>query len=214
MPTSEEVGQAIERQQLNQAFGQAIQSPYASMDSDSALTDVQLNQKLMRPEWESNKLKIMRPQVEEEEVWVCLRDEEGKPIMRNGKKVVDLEKVRVFKGWEQKEVEVPGGNLFKSDLRTAISDDTDILMLNRLMNLYFYIIELSMATGEDYSFDLYKLYNLIGSVLNTSNTRYGKTLEMIKTQISKGVQESTIRQALLQDRRGGLFDRFRKKVRK
>jgi len=210
MPTSEDVGKAVEEAILRQEFNR---SPFDGLKTDEILTDHQLNHKIMKPEWDSSTLCLMKPKLKIEDCYVQLLDEEGNPKNFNGKKVVVLKEVKVFDGWKNEKVEVPGGNIFKSDLTTAISSPLDLSLVNKMIDTYLFTVQLSMATEEDYSYDLYKLENLVGCVLNSSKSRGGKTLEMLKTQISKGEQTSTIRQMLLQDKqRKGLFGSIRSKL--
>ncbi len=210
MVTSEEVGQAVEKSALEQAFAS---DPYAAMRSNQADNDTQLNQKLMTPEWKSNELYVMKPKITIKEVYIPETDTNGEKIIHNGNYVVKKKSVKFFDGWKSEKVEIPGGNMFKSDFNTAIINDTSISLINKLSNLYFSIVELSVATGEDYSYDLYKFNMILGTLLNASKSRYGKTLEMVKTNITKGEQTSTIRQMLLQDqKRKGLFSNLRKKL--
>lgn len=210
MVSSEDIGRAIEEASLRKELNR---SPYDALQNDDILTDQQLNQRIMRPEWDSSKLHVMKPKITIEECYVQLQDQEGNPVYRNGKKVVVKKEVKVFDSWENKSIEVPGGNLFKSDLTTSISSPTDMALINKMIDTYLFTIQLSMATEEDYSYDLYKLYNLMGGSSVTTKARGGKTLEMLKTQITKGEQTSTIRQMLLQDQqRKGLFGSIRNKL--
>jgi len=209
MPTAEQIGDALESGAIRQMI---TDSPYDGLRSDSPLNEVQLNERIMKPEWESNKLYLMKPKLVSEEAYVVMCDENENPQQHKGIPVVKLKRVNVFKGWEKKEVEIPGGNVFKTDLTTAISSEEDLNILRKMLNLYFYLVELSMATGEDYSYDLYKFHALIGGMLNISKSRYGKTMEMLKTQITRGYQENTLKQMLLSDRKKkGLFARFKRR---
>jgi hypothetical protein len=206
MPTSEEIGQAIEdatiRRELNR-------TPYDNLHSDDIITDTQLNQRIMRPEWDS-KLIVMKPKVSIEECYTYKLDYQGEPILHNGKKVVLLKEVKVFEGFKTEELDLPVKNLFKADLTTAISSPTELALINKMSDFIFHLVELSLATEEDYSYDIYKFYNVLGSILNTSKSRGGKTLEMLKTQINKGEQTSTIKQMMLEDqRRKGLFGKIK-----
>jgi len=207
---SKDVGQYLEENAIEQAIGG---NQYDAMKSNDMYNDTQLNQKIMTPEWESNKIFIMKPQMIEEIVWMPVYLPDGSIKKFNGQTVVELKKVKRFDGWAKEEITFAAGNLFKSDLATAISGEGEMVVVNKLMNLYFYVVELSATTGEDYSYDLYKFYNLIGSVLNTSKSKYGKTLEMVKTNITKGEMTNTVRQMLLQDqKRKGIFGGLRQRL--
>lgn len=207
MPTSEEVGRAIEEAVLRQEFNR---SPFGNLKSEDILNETQLNQKIMRPEWDSSKLMVVKPKMTVEQCWVPEYDNDGKPVLFKGQKVVKPKQVKVFEGWEKQELDLPVKNLFKADLTTAISSPDDLAMINKMGDLILQIVELSVATEEDYSYDLYKFYNLMGVMLNSSKSRGGKTLEMLKTQINKGEQTSTIKQMLLQDkRRQGVFGKIK-----
>jgi len=167
----------------------------------------------MTPEWRSDELFIMKPKITMKEVYVPEKDSNGETIIHNGNFVVRKKTVQFFDGWESEKIEIPGGNMFKTDFNTAILNDVNISLVNKLSTLYFQIVELSVATGENYSYDLYKFSMIFGALLNSSKSRYGKTLEMVKTNITKGEQTSTIRQMLLQDQqRQGIFSKLRKKL--
>lgn len=207
---SQSISDALEQRAIIQAMGQ--EPNYDALNSNMPLDLTQLNEGLMRPEWDSSKIMLMKPKMVEKEVWMPIM-ENGEMVMYEGRAVVELKNMQVFEGWNQEEITVPGGNIFKKDLTTAISSDMDISMLNRLINLYLYTVELSVATGEDYGHDLWKLYALIGGILNTSKSRYGKTQELVKTNITRGYQENVLRQMLLNDqRKRGLFANLRSKL--
>jgi len=193
-----------------QAFKDAMGNGYDALKSNDALNEVHLNQKIMTPEWRSDKLYILKPKIEMKICWVPQTDKNGEAVLFEGEPVVEKKEVQFFDGWNNDEIDLPGGNIFKTDFNTAILSDTQINLANKLTNMYISIIELSIATGEDYSYDLYKFSGLLGSLLNTSKSRYGKTLELMKTQITKGEQTNTIRQMLLEDqRRKGVFGKIK-----
>lgn len=102
--------------------------------------------------------------------------------------------VKVYAGMTSQEINLPIPNLFKSDLSSAMLGEQDVWLITDLINLYAYIVQLSFATGEDYSTDLYKLYNLIGGILNTSGARGGRKAELAKTIITKGEAKSWVYQ--------------------
>lgn len=208
MVSAEEIGYTLERQGIEKA----INAPYDSLSSNDVLNDVQLNQKIMTPEWKSDKLTIMKPKLKFETVWTPKLDGDGNEVRYKGELVVKRRKVKVFDGWETDEVDMPGGNIFKTDFNTAILSDSLINLVNRMTNTRQTIAELSISTGDDYSYDLYKYTCILGTILNVSKSRYGKTLEMLKTNISRGEMTNTIKQMLLQDRKKGIFEGFRRRL--
>jgi hypothetical protein len=211
MVTSEDMGQAIEKAAIENSYeGSRFD---ALRDEAKIYTAEQLNQKIMTPEWQSNKLTIMKPQLKTKMCYQVKKDENGNEVLYKGKPVVEEKEVQVFEGWKTEHIEMPGENLFKTDFNTAILNDTFVELVNRLANTRQTIMELSVATGDDHSYDVYKYDSVIGVILNASKSHYGKTLELLKTQISKGEQTNVIRQMLLQDqKRRGLFGALRSKL--
>jgi hypothetical protein len=211
MVTSEDMGQAIEKAAIENSYeGSQFD---ALRDEAKIYTAEQLNQKIMTPEWQSNKLTIMKPQLKTKMCYQVKKDENGNEVLYKGKPVVEEKEVQVFEGWKTEHIEMPGENLFKTDFNTAILNDTFVELVNRLANTRQTIMELSVATGDDHSYDVYKYDSVIGVILNASKSHYGKTLELLKTQISKGEQTNVIRQMLLQDqKRRGLFGALRSKL--
>jgi len=208
MISNEDIGNALEKQALEKAMN----SPYNALSSEEVLNEVQLNQKIMTPEWRSDKLTIMKPKIKIETCWVPKLDGDGNEVFYKGELVVKRKQVKVFDGWKTDEIDIPGGNIFTSDFNTAILGDNLINLVNRMTNTRQTIAELSIATGDDYSYDLYKYTCILGTILNVSKSRYGKTLEMLKTNITRGEMTNTIKQMLLQDKKKGLFAGFRKRL--
>ena len=170
---------------------------------------MQLNQRLMTPDWDSSKLTLMIPKTRIETCWVIKKGPDGKPLMFEGKPIVDEKSVKLFDGFDSKIVDLPTKNIFKSDMRISLLRPEDRNILQSLLDLYFFIVQESIATEEDFSYDLYNISQKIGSILNIAPSLAGKGAELLKTQITKAEQSSTIRQMLLHDqKKQGIFGKF------
>ncbi len=207
--TPEEVADAIENKAVVEALGLGPKNPLDALKSDEIISDPQLNQRLMTPDWDSSKLTLMIPKTRIETCWVIKKGPDGKPLMFEGKPVVDERSVKLFDGFKSKEVDLPTKNIFKSDMRVSLLRPEDRNILQSLLNLYFFIVQESIATEEDFSYDLYNISQKIGSILNIAPSLAGKGAELLKTQITKSEQSSTIRQMLLNDqKKQGIFGKF------
>jgi len=210
MPTAEEIGIALEEQAIGDAFS-GNHSSYSGVGGEGQVySNQELNNKLMSPEWDTSKLVIMKPKFSIQTVAIKVLDSDGNPVLHEGLYVVEEKELKVFEGWENKEIEVAGGNIFKRDWNTAILDNSLSQLINSMFNTRQFLIELSISTGEDYSYDIYKYTSVIGGILNTSKSKYGKTMELVKTDITKGEQTNIIRQMLLQDqKKRGIFGKIK-----
>ncbi len=205
----EDVANAIEDQAVLKALGLNPKDAVDALKSNEIISDPQLNQRLMTPDWDSSKLTLMIPKTRIESCWVVRKDSDGKPLMFEGKPIVDEKSVKVFDGFETKEVDLPTKNIFKSDMRISLLRPEDRNILQSLLDLYFFIVQESIATEEDFSYDLYNISQKIGSILNVAPSLAGKGAELLKTQITKAEQSSTIRQMLLNDqKKQGIFGKF------
>lgn len=206
---AEDVANALEDQALIKALNLGPKNPLDALKSDDILSDPQLNQKLMTPQWDSSKLTLMVPKTRLEVCWVIKKGADGKPLFFEGKPVVDEKSVKMFDGFESKEIDLPAGNIFKPDMRISLLRPEDRNILQSLLDLYFFILQESIATEEDFSYDLYNINQKIGCILNIAPSLAGKGAELLKTQITKAEQSSTIRQMLLNDqRKKGIFGMF------
>ncbi len=206
---AEDVANALEDQAVIKALGLAPKNPLDALKSDDILSDPQLNQRLMTPQWDSSKLTLMVPKTRLEVCWVIQKGKDGKPLFFEGKPVVDEKSVKMFDGFESKKIDLPAENIFKPDMRISLLRPEDRNILQSLLDLYFFILQESIATEEDFSYDLYNINQKIGCILNIAPSLAGKGAELLKTQITKAEQSSTIRQMLLNDqRKKGIFGMF------
>jgi len=207
--TPEDVANALEDQAVIKALGLAPKDPLDALKSNEIISDPQLNQRLMTPDWDSSVLNLMIPKTRLETCWIVKKGHDGKPLMFEGKPVVDEKSVKLFDGFETKVVDLPTKNIFKSDMRISLLRPEDRNILQSLLDLYFFIVQESIATEEDFSYDLYNISQKIGSILNVAPSLAGKGAELLKTQITKAEQSSTIRQMLLNDqKKQGIFGKF------
>jgi len=209
--TPEDVANALEDRAVIHALGLDPKNPLDSLKTDEILNDSQLNQRLMTPTWDSSKLNLMIPKTRIEDCWVIQKGSDGKPVFFEGLPVVDKRSVKVFDGFESKQIDMPTKNIFNSDMRTSLLRPEDRNILQSLLDLYFFIVQESIATEEDFSYDLYNISQKIGCILNIAPSLAGKGAELTKTQITKAEQSSTIRQMLLNDqKKKGIFGMFQK----
>ena len=207
--TPEDVANALEDQAIIKALGLAPKNPLDALKSDEIVSDSQLNQRLMTPTWDSSELTLMIPKTRIEECWIIQKGTDGKQVFFEGQPVVDKRSVKVFDGFESKQIELPTKNIFKSDMRTSLLRPEDRNILQSLLDLYFFIVQESIATEEDFSYDLYNISQKIGCILNIAPSLAGKGAELTKTQITRAEQSSTIRQMLLNDqKKQGIFGKF------
>ncbi len=207
--TPEDIANALEDQALVKALNLAPKNPLDALKSDEIVSDPQLNQRLMTPDWDSSKLNLMIPKTRIETCWVIKKGNDGKPLFFEGKPVVDEKSVKLFDGFKSKEIDLPTKNIFKSDMRISLLRPEDRNILQSLLDLYFFIVQESIATEEDFSYDLYNIDQKIGCILNIAPSLAGKGAELTKTQITKAEQSSTIRQMLLNDqKKQGIFGKF------
>ena len=151
----------------------------------------------------------MIPKTRIETCWVARKGPDGKPLLFEGKPVVDERSVKMFDGFETKEIDLPTKNIFNQDMRTSLLRPEDRNILQSLLNLYFFIVQESIATEEDFSYDLYNIAQKIGCILNIAPSLAGKGAELLKTNITKAEQSNTIRQMLLDDqKKQGVFGKF------
>ncbi len=208
----EEIADAIETQKMTEILGLGPKNPLDALKSDDILSDPQLNQRLMTPDWDSSKLTLMIPKTKIETCWVIKKGPDGKPLFFEGLPVVDKKTVKVFDGFETKEVDLPTKNIFKSDMRISLLRPEDRNILQSLLDLYFFIVQESVATEEDFSYDLYNISQKIGSILNVAPSLGGKGAEILKTTITKAEQSNTFKQMMLDDqRKKGIFGNFFKR---
>ena len=156
--------------------------------------DTGISEMLIKPEWRSDILVVREPITIDKEVYVIIPN----LFAPDGEPIYERRKVQVYKGVTSKEIKLPIPNLFTPDLASAMLGNDDVTLINDLINLFAYTMQLSFATGEDYSTDLYKLHNVIGAVLNTSGARGGRKAELAKTQITKGESKSWFYQQQLE----------------
>lgn len=208
--TAEDVANALENKQIMNAFGLTPPNPYDALKTDEIHTDSQLNQRLMTPQWDSTKLKTMNPKMKIEKCFVVKKGKDGKPVFFNGKPVVEEKEVKCFDGFETKTIDVPSANIFLPDMRTSVLRPEDRNIMQILTDLYFFVLQESLATETDFSYDLYFIEQKLGSILNISPSLGGKIADLLKTQITRGEQTNVVRQMLLQDQRKGIFGMFKR----
>jgi len=164
--TPEDVANALEDRAIIKAMGLEPKNPLDALKSDEILSDPQLNQRLMTPTWDSSTLTLMIPKTRLEECWIIQKGPDGKPIIFEGQPVVDKRSIKLFDGFETKEIDLPTKNIFNSDMRTSLLRPEDRNILQSLLDLYFFIVQESIATEEDFSYDLYNISQKIGCILN------------------------------------------------
>lgn len=207
--TPEDVANALEDNAIAKALNLGPKDPLDGLKSNEIISDSQLNQRLMTPDWDSSKLTLMIPKTRLETCWVIKKGPDGKPLMFEGKPIVDEKSVKLFDGFETKEIDLPTKNIFKSDMRVSLLRPEDRNILQSLFDLYFFIVQESISTEEDFSYDLYNISQKIGCILNVAPSLGGKGAELLKTQITKAEQSNTIKQMLLNEqKKQGIFGKF------
>ena len=152
----------------------------------------EIDKTLLLPRASSKKMKISIPCYEKKTVAVIMQKKNGLPFKtKDGKKIYRMMEADIMSGFETKEVELPGNEIYNVDITSSYISHEEAVALRSLISLYS-DIQLKVMLGKEWMEDLYYVYNRIMGMVDTAKSRDGKTARLSKTSISEGTSKQQV----------------------
>lgn len=157
---------------------------------DPIRNPTELDAEIIKSHYKNHKLLLKTPIFKDIEAVVVYKDKNGKPRLRNGLPVVkEYKTVKVFEGYEKKEVEFPVKNFYTDSLTSSILDKEEANVIREHYDL-LWTIGMRMVTDDEFDSVrfIHRIHGATATLLETAKSIGGGGLEWSKSTISK--QES------------------------
>lgn len=155
----------------------------------------QIDQLILTPEGRATSIIRKKPKIIQIPVYLLdskgqkipLKDEEGNILLNEKDEIRYIIKEYIDKqdGWESELDIIPASEIFNIDNATSNISHDAVRVLLRLYWFYNYLVIQHMSTQNDYSLYLHKIRNDALSILQSSKSYNGGTVQAIKTFINK-----------------------------
>ena len=161
---------------------------------------IAIDKAILTPQATSKKLIITLPQYEKKQVAVLIRDPRDGTVFytSDGKPFYNLQEEEVHTGYRAQEIRLPGQEIFNVDLNSSFLSEKDVAAIRSAIALYM-DLQLQTLRGKDRIEDMHYIYGRIMAVVETAKSRDGRTAELSKTTITKGMTEQAIYQQFRED---------------
>ena len=169
------------------------EEPMIPSDGYSWAKPTAIDRTLLLPTSTSKKLAIVMPKYERKQVAVLIRHPKTgeKFYTPEGLPYFNIQVETILTGYETREIDLPGGEIFNVDLTSSYLSEFDVPALRSLVSLYS-DLQIQILNGKDRLQDLYYVYSKIMGIVNTAKARDGKTARLSKTTINEGTSKQQI----------------------
>lgn len=178
---------------MNGEIGESDEEPIIPSDGYSWAKPTAIDRTLLLPTSTTKKLAIVMPKYEKKQVAVLIRHPKTKEkfYTPEGLPYYNIQTETILTGYETKEIDLPGGEVFNVDLTSSYLTEFDVPALRSLISLYS-DLQIQILNGKDRLQDLYYVYSKIMGMVNTAKAKDGKTARLSKTTISEGTSKQEI----------------------